>query len=203
MIPPRIVNEVERVQPQWLFQYINRPFAMRPWMKIRMPLFNIDYEGKNTLIGYLHSVLPEDKKVTNEIPYEPKLVRADYDEETIQMGEYRVVTDKCMQCHPVSLDGGLPKGQKLEDLSINLMLAKERLRSDWIVNFMRNPDQYAGKDTKMPFVFYTPDHVPRIPDPEMWLNYTTLYLMFMEKVPEMKAAEENAREDAEMDWTNY
>jgi len=203
MIPPRIVDEAERVQPQWLFQYINRPFAMRPWLKIRMPQFNISYEDKNLLIGYFASILPEAKRSLNKIPYEPQLVRADYDAETIQMGEYRVVTDKCMQCHPVSLDGGLPEGKKLEDLSINLMLAKTRLRPDWIINFMRNPDDYAGKDTKMPFVFYTPDRVPRIPDPEMWLKYATWYLMFMEKVPETKAVEENVREEADVDWTDY
>jgi mono/diheme cytochrome c family protein len=203
MVPPRIVGEGERVQPQWLFQYINRPFSMRPWLKLRMPVFNMTHDEKAFLIEYFVAVLPESVRTQCKMPYEPKLARSDFDDESIQMGEYRIVSDKCMQCHPVSMDAGLPEGKKVEDLSINLMIAKERLRQGWIVNFMRNPDDYAGKDTKMPFVFYTPDRVPRIPDPEMWLQLAANYLMVMDKVPEGKPLEEKKREEADVDWTAY
>jgi hypothetical protein len=110
-----------------------------------------------------------------------------------------------MQCHPVSLDGALPEGVKLEDLSINLMLSKSRLRFEWIKNFLRNPDLYAGQGTKMPFVYYTPDRVPRIPEPEKWIQYTALYLMFMDKVPEMPKEQtiEEIRPGTDIDWTQF
>jgi cytochrome c551/c552 len=203
MVPPRIVDETEKVQPAWLYNYLNRPFAMRPWLSIRMPVFNIDNENETILIRYLHSLMPAEKQRQVTIPYAATIVKSDYDQETLDMGEYRFRNDKCMQCHPVSFSGELPKGQKLEDLSINLMLAKSRLRFEWIKNFLRNPDQYAGSGTKMPFVYYTPDRVPRIPDPEDWIDRTALFIMFMDKVPAPKKPGEKTRRVETFNFENY
>jgi hypothetical protein len=170
-----------------------------------MPAFNLSYIQKETIIKYfsLRGNTDQKKKVTT--PYVLLPIRSDYDNEIIEMGEYRVVTDKCMQCHPVSMDESLPEDVKLEDLSINLMLSKKRLRYEWIMDFLRDPDRFAGRGTKMPFVYYTPDKVPRIPDPEMWIKYTALYLMFVDKIPEMKKEESlgEVRPGAETDWTSY
>mgnify|MGYP000173929754 CR=1 FL=1 len=205
LAPPRLVNEAERVQPQWFFQYLTRPVVLRPWLKIRMPQFNWTYEERKNLIAYFAGRLPPEARKNAEVPYVLMPVREDYDPEIIAMGEYRVHTDKCVQCHPISLDGGLPEGVNVEDLSINLMLTKNRLRYEWIKNFLRNPDAYAGAGTKMPFVYYTPDGVPRVPDPEKWIEYSTLYLLFMEKPPEMpkETGIEEIRPGADVDWTQY
>lgn len=205
MVPPRLVGEGERVQPQWFFTYLAKPDVLRPWLNIRMPEFNLSYAQKEIIIDYFSLQAAARRKKTVTTPYVMLPVRSDYDDEIIEMGEYRVVTDKCMQCHPVSLDDSLPEDVKLEDLSINLMLSKKRLRYDWIMAFLRDPDRFAGKGTKMPFVYYTPDKVPRISNPEMWIEYTALYLMFMEKVPEMKKAAdiEDVRPGTEIDWTSY
>lgn len=203
MVPPRIVDETEKVQPAWLFNYLDRPSAMRPWLAIRMPAFNLTFEDKAMLIQYLYGLMPPAKQKEITLPYITALVKTDYDKETLEMGKYRFRNDKCMQCHPVSFSGKLPEGKKLEDLSINLMLAKSRLRFQWIKNFLRNPDQYAGAGTKMPFVYYTPDKVPRIPDPEDWINRTALFMMFMEKVPAPMKAEETTREVKSFDFSDY
>lgn len=203
MLPPTIVDEAEKVQPAWLYNYLERPFAMRPWLLIRMPAFNINFEDKSMLISYLHTLMPEEKQEKTTMPYYAQLVKSDYDQETLDMGKYRFRSDKCMQCHPVSFTGELPEGKKLEDLSINLMLAKSRLRFEWVKNFLRNPDQYAGAGTKMPFVYYTPDKAPRIPDPESWINRTALFMMFMEKVPAPMKTEEKTREVKTFDFSNY
>ena len=203
MVPPIIVNESEKVQPAWLFNYLKRPSAMRPWLQIRMPTFDFSYDELTLLIEYLHSLLPEEKQETCAIPYEPELVRSDYDDKTLEMGKYRFRNDKCMQCHPVNFTGKPPKGKKLEDMSIDLMLAKKRLRYQWIINFLRDPAQYAGIQTRMPYVFYTPDKVPRIPDPETWMKRTTLFLMFMDEVPEPIKEEEKQREVQTFDFSNY
>ncbi|ABW66010.1 c-type cytochrome [Desulfosudis oleivorans] len=203
MVPPRIVNEAEKTQPTWLFNYLRRPSAMRPWLEMRMPEFNFTYDDVPMVIEHLHALMPEKSRRVSPIPYEPALVQTDYDEETIEMGKYRFRNDKCMQCHPVSFTGELPEGKQLEDLSINLMISKTRLRFEWIKNFMRDPNTYAGVGTKMPYVFYTPDKVPRIPDPEAWLDRTALFLMFMEEVPEAVQEEEKQREVEEFDFSNY
>lgn len=203
MVPPRIVDEAEKVQPAWLYNYLNRPFAMRPWLDIRMPTFNMTYDDKTLMVNYMHGLMPAEKQQVASIPFETDLVMGDYDKETLDMGEYRFRSDKCMQCHPVSFTGKLPEGKQLEDLSINLMLAKKRLRFEWLQNFLRNPDKYAGAGTKMPFVFYTPDMAPRIPDPEDWIKRTALFMMFMEKVPEPLKAEETTRKVETFDFDSY
>ncbi len=203
MVPPIIVNEPEKVQPNWLFDYLRKPTALRPWLNIRMPQFDFNYDEITLLIEHLYGLMPGEKQEICNIPYEPQLNKNDYDPETLEMGKYRFRNDKCMQCHPVSFTGQLPEGKKLEDLSINLMLSKSRLRFRWIKDFMRDPAEYAGTSTKMPFVFYTPDKVPRISDPEAWLQRTALFLMFMEKVPEPIKEEERTREVQTFDFSDY
>ena len=205
MAPPRLVGQGARVQSEWFYNYLEKPDELRPWLNIRMPKFNLDDTGKKDLIAYFSTLVSPDDRDIAKLPYTTKLAKSDYDPEIIDMGEYRIVTDKCMQCHPVSMDGSLPENVKLEDLSINLMLAKSRLRFEWIKRFLKDPDKYAGKGTKMPYIYYTPDGVPKIPDSDMWIDYTSLYLVFMEKVPEVKGntSAEDAREDADMDWTSY
>jgi mono/diheme cytochrome c family protein len=205
LAPPRLVGEAERVQPQWFFQYLSRPVQLRPWLRLRMPTFNWKYEDRQDLIAHFSQLVSPEAREAATVPYVVLPVRQDYSSEIVAMGEYRVRTDKCVQCHPISLDGGLPQGIKVEDLSINLMLSKSRLRFEWLKNFLRNPDRYAGAGTKMPFVYYTPDGVPRIPEPEKWIEYSALFLMFMDKVPEMprEQAIEEIRPGADVDWTQY
>ncbi|MEW6077329.1 MAG: c-type cytochrome [Thermodesulfobacteriota bacterium] len=203
MVPPMIVDEAEKVQPDWMFDYLRRPSAMRPWLQIRMPQFNFSYHEVTLLIEYMHAIMPDEKREQFAIPYDSQLVRSDYTDETIEMGKYRFRNDKCMQCHPVSFTGELPEGKSVEDMSLNLMLVKSRLRYHWIINFMRDPAQFVGTQTRMPYVFYTPDKVPRIPDPEAWLERTALFLMFMEEIPEPLAEEEKAREVQSFDFNNY
>jgi mono/diheme cytochrome c family protein len=200
-VPPRLVGEGEKVQPQWAFQYLSNPNQMRPWLNMRMPNFSFTYEQVEALIDYFAAVAesPEDART----PYVHLPRREDLVDIEVEMGEYRVVSDKCMQCHPISMDEELPADVKLEDLSINLMLSKTRLRPEWIKNFLRDPDKYAGAGTKMPYVFYTPDGAPKVSDAEMWIDYITNYLMVMEEVPQAPAEEAEAAEEEEFDWSSY
>jgi mono/diheme cytochrome c family protein len=203
MVPPRIVDEMDKVKPEWLYGFLNRPVQLRPWLQIRMPMFNLNDKDKETLIVHLHNLMSPEKQAEAPIPYQAAMVKADYSKEILDMGEYRFRSDKCMQCHPVSFTGVLPEGKSLEDMSIDLMMAKSRLRLPWLKDFLRNPDKYAGAGTKMPFVFYTPDKAPRIPDPEAWIERTALYVMFMDKVPEPMKEEETTRKVENFDFEEY
>jgi cytochrome c2 len=197
-VPPRLVGEGQKVQPQWAFQYLTKPIPMRPWLKMRMPTFSFSYEQAQNLVGYFSAVdsAPQEARAPYVlIPQKEEIPKLDRD-----MGEYRLLADKCMQCHPISLEGGLPPDVKLEDLSINLMISKNRLRFEWIKNFMRNPDKYAGSGTKMPYVYYSPEGVPRVSDAEMWIDLVAKYLMIMEKAPVAPPKEPGEKEE-EVDWT--
>jgi cytochrome c2 len=198
-VPPRLVGEGEKAQPQWTFQYLTKPVPMRPWLNMRMPTFSFSYEQLQDIINYFSVTASsaEDARV----PYVLLPQKEDIPQLDRDMGEYRVVADKCMQCHPISLEGGLPEDVKLEDLSINLMLSKTRLRFEWVKNFLRNPDAYAGAGTKMPYVFYTPDGAQRVSDAEMWIDLVAKYLMIMEGVPQAPQPSAEEQQQQEVDWT--
>ncbi len=198
-VPPRLVGEGEKVQPEWAKEYLKKPEPMRPWLKIRMPDFSFTDEERQALIEYfsVKAASAEDAR----LPYVMPIDREDIPPLEIEMGEYRLRFDKCMQCHPVSIEEGLPEDVELEDLSIDLMLSKKRLRFEWIKNFLKDPDRYAGAGTKMPYVYYSPEGAPRVVDAAMWIDYVTKYLMVMEKVPE--PLEEEEPEEEEFDWGDY
>jgi len=199
-VPPRLLGEGEKVQPQWIFQYLSMPVPMRPWLKMRMPNFSFPYQDVESLIEHFSTVATSRENA--RVPYVLLPQRADIPQLEIDMGEYRVLADKCMQCHPISLDEELPEDINIEDLSINLMLSKTRLRPEWIRNFLRDPDKYAGAGTKMPYVFYTPSGDAKVSAPEMWINYITNYLMIMEDIPQPLPEEEKKAEE-EVDWTDF
>jgi cbb3-type cytochrome oxidase cytochrome c subunit len=198
-VPPRLVGEGEKVQPEWAKEYLKKPEPMRPWIKIRMPDFAFTDEERQTLIEYfsVKAASAEDAR----LPYSVPIDKDNMEQIEIDMGEYRLQFDKCMQCHPVSIENGLPEDVKLEDLSIDLMLAKKRLRFEWIKNFMKDPDRYAGAGTKMPYVYYSPEGVPRVSKADMWIDYVAKYLMVMDKPPE--PLEEEEPEEEEFDWGDY
>lgn len=198
-VPPRLVGEGEKVQPEWAKEYLKKPEPMRPWLKMRMPDFSFTDEERQALIEYfsVKAASAEDAR----LPYVMPIKREDIPQLELEMGEYRLQFDKCMQCHPVSIEEGLPEDVELEDLSIDLMLSKKRLRFEWIKNFMKDPDKYAGAGTKMPYVYYSPEGVPRVVDAAMWIDYVATYLMVMEKVPE--PLEEEEPEEEEFDWGDY
>ncbi len=196
-VPPRLVGEGEKVRPEWAAKYLEKPEPMRPWLMMRMPDFSFTKEEARVLVEYfsVKAVSPEDARLPYALPFE----KDEIPQLEIEMGEYRLGFDKCMQCHPVSMEEGLPEDVQLEDLSINLMLSKKRLRFEWIKNFLKNPDRYAGAGTKMPYVYYTPEGAPKVSEAEMWIDYVAKFLMVMEKVPE--PPEEEKEEEEEIDWT--
>jgi mono/diheme cytochrome c family protein len=55
-LPPPLVREGERVQPQWLYKFLRDPFAVRPWTVLRMPRFNMSEDEARTLVDYFGAV---------------------------------------------------------------------------------------------------------------------------------------------------
>jgi mono/diheme cytochrome c family protein len=51
-VPPPLVREGERVQPDWLFNFLREPFEIRPATILRMPKFNMSEEEARALVGY-------------------------------------------------------------------------------------------------------------------------------------------------------
>ena len=78
------------------------------------------------------------------------------------------------------------EGVDPEDISINLMLTKTRLRPEWIRDFLARPKQIAGAQTRMPTVFYSVEGEPKVDRPKDDIDDITTYLMGMTEPPEVK-----------------
>ncbi len=54
-VPPLLDREGEKVQPNWLFQFLRNPSPIRPMAKLRMPRFNMSDEEAHALVNYFAS----------------------------------------------------------------------------------------------------------------------------------------------------
>ncbi|MBI4575387.1 MAG: c-type cytochrome, partial [Planctomycetes bacterium] len=50
--PPRLDVEGARVRPDWLYDFLQAPTTLRPWVKLRMPTFHLSEEETTTLVRY-------------------------------------------------------------------------------------------------------------------------------------------------------
>jgi mono/diheme cytochrome c family protein len=200
MAPPTLDGVGGRLQGQYMYQFVLEPKLVRPWLKIRMPLFKFSEVQARTLVEGLAATV----NVTNPYTY---VAKASIVPERFQRGIRRFRHYKCVQCHPTSIDQGLPEGVDPEDLSINLMLTKTRLRPEWIKDFLERPKQIAGAQTRMPTVFYTVEGTPKVERPREDIDDITTYMMGMTEPPEVTLAAEEAARQAEekekeqVDWS--
>jgi mono/diheme cytochrome c family protein len=189
-----------RLQGQYMYQFVLEPKPVRPWLKMRMPTFGFTEAQARTLVeGFAATAT-----VTNPYTY---VAKENIPQDHFQRGIRRFLHYKCVQCHPTSIDQGLPQGVDPEDLSINLTLSKTRLRPEWIKDFLAHPKQIAGAQTRMPTVFYSVEGDPKVEKPKDDIDDITTYLMGMTEPPEvtLKAAEETkeaeVKKEQATDWT--
>ena len=199
-LPPTLDGVGARLQGQYLYQFLLEPKQVRPWLKIRMPLFGFTEPQAQSLVAGFAAA----GGAGNPHTY---VAKASIDPDHFQRGIRRFQHYKCVQCHPTTLDQGLPPGVDPEDLSINLMLSKTRLRPEWIADFLARPKQIAGAQTRMPTVFYTVDGEPKVEKPKDDIADITTYLMGMTEPPELTLqAETEEREKVKekenaIDWS--
>ncbi|MHB1422036.1 MAG: c-type cytochrome [Gemmataceae bacterium] len=57
-VPPPLIREGERVQPNWLYGFLLNPLPVRPtnYMMLRMPKFNMSHEDARALANYFSGV---------------------------------------------------------------------------------------------------------------------------------------------------
>ncbi|MGE5849943.1 MAG: c-type cytochrome [Candidatus Methylomirabilota bacterium] len=145
--PPLVVGnlqEGEKVQATWLYEWLARPASLRPWLKVRMPTFPVTIDEATTLSKYFAALagkgFPYEFVRVEE--YSPQLVEAG---RTLASKEYF----DCFSCH---VQGSkLPEGPP-EGWAPDLSLARRRLRPEWIVKWLTDP-QKVQPGTKMP-TFY-------------------------------------------------
>ncbi len=139
--PPILTGEGSKVQPDWLFHFLASPETIRPWLEVRMPTFDLTAEQRNTLVKYFNYL--DDQAfpfvAATQIASEGKTFDA----------AKEMFSDNVFFCQKCHFSGDTaPTGAK-DNWAPDLAKARERLKPDWIVEWLRDPQKLLP-GTKMP-----------------------------------------------------
>ena len=137
-VPPRLVGEGARVDPNWLARFLSNPAmsdtdtnrnGVRPYLKIRMPTFFFSPDEVGKLVRFFGALS------TEEEPYiAPKLEPLSEQERSLARALFSSQGAPCLECHAT--------GDPVHDqraTAPNFLLAKTRLRPDWARRWMLDP----------------------------------------------------------------
>ena len=139
MAPPLLYHEGEKVQSDWLFAFLKNPGHIRPWLNVRMPNFRLSDEETNTLVQYFNA--------SSDVgPFQTTPDMAVH----LSEGDSLFKSFQCSLCHVVG--GVVPAGKASADLAPDLTMSKTRLRPEWIIKWLQDP-QALMPGTRMPDFF--------------------------------------------------
>jgi cytochrome c2 len=149
LAPPNLNTEGFKTQPLWLHPFLIDPgkTKLRPWLTFRMPTFHFSETEAATIGAYFAAV---DRAAGLAAPYPFMSTDVQTTPERLKIGSELFQKSSCTSCHPTS--NVLPPGKDPTDLAPNLMLAGERLRPDWVLLWLKDP-QKVFPGTKMPTFF--------------------------------------------------
>lgn len=139
--PPIIFGEGKKVQSAWLYHFLQNPTPIRPWLHYRMPTFGFSDENLKTLVQYFNDL---DK--VSETYLESQ--KPPFSAEELKVGQELFQKFQCIKCHKSDPQPGLSSAF----LAPDLLMAKHRLRSDWVVEWLKDP-QALMEGTMMPGFF--------------------------------------------------
>lgn len=144
LAPPILNGEGQKVQPEWLFTFLENPVPIRPWLKVRMPTFHFGGNEADTLVNYFTALanlhVPFMFVNTNVIPGDELAAG-----QKLMSNEYF----NCFSCHQ---QGDKKPEGPAEGWAPDLSLAHRRLNPDWILRWLKNP-QAVQPGAKMPSFF--------------------------------------------------
>jgi mono/diheme cytochrome c family protein len=145
LLPPNLAAEGSRVQSGWLFAFLHDPsrVRLRPWLTARMPTFGFTDEQLNTLVAYFAA-----RDRTEPFLSEPQQGAA----REVAVGQVVFGMLQCAKCHPAGAEAAKSAGGSAGDLAPSLLLARDRLRHDWVPLWIRDPQSFIP-GTRMPSFF--------------------------------------------------
>ena len=153
-LPPPLVGEGSKVQSGWLHKFLLNPHTIRPSAVLRMPKFNFRSSEAAALVDYFAAVDGADAPYV----YDPRLDESSLAEVERSKpdhleGALKIVTNNnyCVKCHLVGsyAPPGNPKA-----LAPQLERVHERLRPDYVHNWIANPKRYlpyTGMPVNIPY----------------------------------------------------
>ncbi len=144
--PPNLFGEGQKVQPQWLFEFLHAPTPIRPWLHARMPTYYFHKGQINSIIKYFNYL--DDQEFPFTDIYHPTMSPQD-------LAAAKKMFSKdyfdCTHCHIV---GNQIPGGTAENWAPNFEMAAKRLKPEWIAKWIMNPQDFMP-GTKMP-TYYDP-----------------------------------------------
>jgi cbb3-type cytochrome oxidase cytochrome c subunit len=148
-IGPDLGFEGERVNPEWLVDFLQKPDKIRPGgiEPTRMPTFDFAADQAETLaaffadankVAYPH-YMPEKKEITEA--------------DTEEAWKFFWQTFSCQSCHAWKGEGGII-GPDQSDLG-------NRLRGEWVAKWLKNPQAFIP-DIQMPNFELYPDEAEKL-----------------------------------------
>ena len=140
ILPPNLAAEGARVQGDWLWDYLHDPsrVKMRPWLSVRMPTFGFTDEQANAVISYFTARDRQRPFLSDPTAQDAR---------SLAVGGVVFGMLQCARCHPA---GEVQAASA--DLAPSLLLAHDRLRYDWVSDWIQNPQKWVP-GTRMPNFF--------------------------------------------------
>jgi cytochrome c551/c552 len=147
-LPPKLLTEGARVDPEWLRRFLSNPAlntsdtnrnGVRPYLAVRMPTFSFSDNELRKLVRFFQAISQQ------PMPYIPEQVPTLTAKETdMARSLFSSTAAPCLKCHAT----GDPQHDKIATAP-NFLLAKERLKPDWVVRWITDP-QAISPGTSMP-----------------------------------------------------
>jgi mono/diheme cytochrome c family protein len=155
MAPPNLIGEGQKVQENWLYNFLKGPTPIRPWLQVRMPTFPLDDPGATTLVRYFATM---DHVNVPFVHVDKAMLRPEY----VDAGKLLASKDylSCFSCH---IHGSQNPEGSPDSWAPNLAMAATRLYPDWIIKWIHDPQKLLP-GTKMPSFYADPDNPDGPPD---------------------------------------
>jgi cytochrome c551/c552 len=147
-LPPKLLTEGARVDPQWLLAFLTNPAlsdkdtnrnGVRPYLQVHMPTFSLSENELGKLVRFFQALARQ------PFPYIPEQVPALTAKETdMARSLFSSPAAPCLKCHAT----GDPAHDRTATAP-NFLQAKGRLKPDWVERWIIDP-QAISPGTSMP-----------------------------------------------------
>jgi len=145
LAPPNLHAEGSKVQIGWMHDFFFNVHPIRPWLHIRMPSFHWTDEKVSKVITYFN--LKDDQLFPFATYKADRLTGKDYSEAKQLFAQLQ-----CQHCHVLGSE--MPKD--LNSAAPDLLKVHQRLKPDWVIQWLKNPQGMSDQYTRMPG-FWPPD----------------------------------------------
>lgn len=119
-----------------------------------MPTFSFTDDQISQLTKYFLALSDQELEIRDYRSYQPDPV-------LLPVGKSIFSDFQCLKCHPAGNQSTQPGGASTSDLAPNLTKARDRLKPEWIVEWLADPNALQ-EGTRMPTFF--PDGQSPLPD---------------------------------------